>query len=563
MPTLEVMRSPRLLAVLVLVLIGHLGWLIAHHEPAYAGPDAHGYYVQARRIATEGTASFVPESPLAYLPVHWNERPDGTFRSLYAPGLPLLLAIVYTALGPEAALLVDPALATLCVLLLYSIVAYRTDRRFGLAAAVLLATLPSLNRQAGSGYAHVAVCAALLGTVAALDRWSRKPAALRAVTAGLLIGALPTLRYPAALPALVLAAYAVVLVASRPDPRRHLAWMALGAALPIGLLATYHHAAFGAPWATGYEATGEGATALSVAALRAHAIPYLRQLWGHLQLVMPVGFAGLLLMTRFAPTRRLGYAALAMVVATTALYMAFFWGTRGDAVGRFLLPTMPWYVAGAVCGLHGVAVRARRPTALVGLGLLVVVHLAAALPASAERMAKVRRPRVVTAAVQRWARTHVPPGAVLVAPLGACEALDYLGRWKLVDEAALVGTRAPAIPVGLSPAHWEGDVFHPSQLPPHKGQRRRAQYESLPQDARAKRQWDELLRWADGQPVYWLGSAGRIATFTNLLGTGVDVTPLGRVPVPGRTDRTTRPRGFWKVATPVDAVRLDARPPAG
>src|SRR3954462_8559569 len=46
-------------------------WLITHLAPAIMSPDATGYVVQARLIATEGRTSFATASPAQFVGMHW------------------------------------------------------------------------------------------------------------------------------------------------------------------------------------------------------------------------------------------------------------------------------------------------------------------------------------------------------------------------------------------------------------------------------------------------------------------------------------------------------------
>ena len=73
------MKASRAAAVLVALVHGL--WLFQYFAPAYSSPDASGYYVPARLLATEGHSWVRPESPVEYLNVHFMETPDGRIGS--------------------------------------------------------------------------------------------------------------------------------------------------------------------------------------------------------------------------------------------------------------------------------------------------------------------------------------------------------------------------------------------------------------------------------------------------------------------------------------------------
>ena len=58
-------------------------WLLAHFAPATMSPDANGYVVQARLLATEGRTSLAVDSPAQFVGMHWLETAPGVFHSRY------------------------------------------------------------------------------------------------------------------------------------------------------------------------------------------------------------------------------------------------------------------------------------------------------------------------------------------------------------------------------------------------------------------------------------------------------------------------------------------------
>jgi hypothetical protein len=78
---------------------------------------------------------------------------------------------------------------------------------------------------------------------------ARPRPALRVAVAGVLLGGAVAFEYPAAVAAGVIALYTLWRAPRRPAAA---AWLVLGAAPPLALLAGYHWLAFGAPWLPGY-----------------------------------------------------------------------------------------------------------------------------------------------------------------------------------------------------------------------------------------------------------------------------------------------------------------------
>ncbi|MBI4623863.1 MAG: hypothetical protein HY736_11695 [Verrucomicrobia bacterium] len=110
-------RGPLFLAIVLAVV--HFAWLRFHSAPAIMSPDANGYVVQARLLAEAGRTWFAAESSAQYIGMHWLETTDGVFHSRYPAGLPLLFAAAWKLGGLDAALLVNPLLASATVLLVF------------------------------------------------------------------------------------------------------------------------------------------------------------------------------------------------------------------------------------------------------------------------------------------------------------------------------------------------------------------------------------------------------------------------------------------------------------
>src|SRR5262245_57914097 len=106
------MPNNRILFALGAVVLAHFCWLAYYVVPAYASPDADGYFGEAELMVHKGRLTFEAESPAQFIGIHWLEKTDGTFISRYPPGLPLLLAGTWKLFGRAATFYLNPLLAS-------------------------------------------------------------------------------------------------------------------------------------------------------------------------------------------------------------------------------------------------------------------------------------------------------------------------------------------------------------------------------------------------------------------------------------------------------------------
>ena len=313
--------------LLVALLLGlHLVWLLVHFVPSFVGPDAGALYVQARQIAEGMGTGIVTESPAQFIGNHWMELPDGTFASRFPPGFPAILAFVYALGGPTLALLLTPLLATLAILLVYLIVRHFASQWMALGSALIMATLPTANRFALHNDSTTVTVACLLAGIWLLARWDARPSRWRALSAGLVFGVIPTIRYAEAIFGLPVGLFLIMRAFGRPQVRNHLAWAVLGAAVPIAMLAAHNWVTYGAPWVTGYSYSGES-HAFTVSNLLDHAAGYLRAIFsmGGLGVLSAIGVGGMGWMLFDRRWRPWGAFSAVSVLAITVLYGAYYW----------------------------------------------------------------------------------------------------------------------------------------------------------------------------------------------------------------------------------------------
>ncbi|HZM53008.1 MAG TPA: hypothetical protein VFE68_21060 [Vicinamibacteria bacterium] len=221
---------------------------------------------------------------------------------------------------------------------------------------------------------------ALLVTARAAGRFS----APRMLAVGLLLGLAVAAEYPCALAAAVIAAYALAVV----RPRQRLAWAALGAGLPLLLLAAYHTAAFGGPLTTGYGATGDrardGGLFLGVALPSARVLGKVvlspgRGLLTHAPWLI-LGVLGAIRFIQDRARRAEGLACLGVIVMGLAFNSSLTqpgdWAAGRGIGTRHLVPSLPFYVLGLV-GLIGGWWRRPRVRAVIAAAFLALVAISA------------------------------------------------------------------------------------------------------------------------------------------------------------------------------------------
>jgi hypothetical protein len=304
-------------------------------------------------------------------------------------------------------------------------------------------------------YSHQLTAALLFGafglmvTARAAGGWTRA----RMVAVGFLLGYAVATEYPAALAVAVIGTYALILV----RPRERLAWMALGAAFPVLLVAAYHTAAFGGPLTTGYGTTGDrardGGLFLGIALPSARVLGKVvlspgRGLLTHAPWLI-LGVLGAIRWVQDRARRPEGLACLGVMVLGLAFNSSLThpgdWAAGRGIGTRHLVPSLPFYVLGLV-GLIGDWWRRPRVRALVGAGFLALVAVSASrmLVATAVRP----EPPLVDDPFEdyllpRWRADEV---AVNTIPVHTGPANDDPTAWNLGQKMGLAG-RASLLPL--------------------------------------------------------------------------------------------------------------------
>lgn len=555
------------LVLLGLVVVYGL-FLSRQFAPAIAMPDDNGYFAQASRLVRDGTSVLVPESDAQYIGLHWLLTPTGVYVSRYPWGLSLLIAPLYAMFGWRAGVLVNPLLAVLALVGPYVLVRKVVGGRgvsavaAGLAATALLATHPVFNHHALAGDAHMAVLCLLVWGVVLLLAWRETGGAsggwVWAGGAGLLLGMIPTVRYPDVVVGLGVGLLAAWTAAGwwregrKVAAAAGVAAMVLAATAVVLPLLVRNQIVFGAFWRTGYWLSHEQ-TGFSLTNLASNWRVYLQAMQSEgAGLMWGLGVAGMAAMAAWGPTRAVGLMLAGIALPMLGLYMAYYWAGVGGAGGRgtlrFLLPTLPVYVT---AGMWLVVRATGRLSPAACVGALAAVVAAGVLWGAAETqdgLARASQQRANLASVTAEMERVVPAGAVVVGEPGLLQHLDYVGLWKLADPSLYRG--GPTVRGG--PVL---DTDAPSPMQAAKAAALREKYTGSMEQRRAKFLSDVHV-WGRGAGVYAVGSEQELNALGGLGGVG---GPGGQVgwEVVGRV--TIRPPP--SPATPRGANARPAGPP--
>jgi len=487
------------------VLVAYAMFLGVHYAPAIVTPDANGYWAQGSLLAETGGTSLEPTSPVQYIGMHWLLEDSGAYFSRYPPGLAVPIAVTCKLLGPESSVALNPLLALLALAGVFLLGRLVAGDWCGLAAALLMALNPTFNRHALTCDAHVAVAALLVWGLYLLLLWGREGRLWQAFGAGLLLGCIPTVRYPEALFALGIIVFLLWHCRARRRIWLHYAVAVAGALVPVVPLMIHNQLAFGAFWRTAYALTNEQ-TGFSWAYFKQHFVQYLHYLHSDgLGLFFPLALIGFTMMAAAKRSRAAGVLFLLLAVPSLLLYMAYYWAPGGMAQGtmRFLLPTFPLYF---LAGLWALATLTRPLSARLRVTVVAILLVMQAIWGGFTMSRELRTigyQKQVLALATEALSEHVEPGSVVIAHPQIHQHLDFVRRWKLAD---------PTV-VRDNPFLDQIDLGEDDQPRPMQAGKRSAQtekYEGLRPLERERAVAQDMRDWAEGKTIYYLGTEEEI-----------------------------------------------------
>ncbi|HEY7089357.1 MAG TPA: glycosyltransferase family 39 protein, partial [Tepidisphaeraceae bacterium] len=303
---------------LLLIIVIYALLLSTRYAAAISEPDDNGYFAQGTLLAQTGRTWFVPESDAQYIGMHWLITPKGHYISRYPPGLAVLIGMLYLVGGYKAALLINPALSVLALVGLFLLARRLVSVGWSLCAVLLMAANPVFVHHALSGDSHMAVTFCVAWGLYLLVRWSQEGLLWQIFFAGVVLGCIPTIRYPDAIMALGFGAFVLWHAKRLPQIGRHLVAALAGAAIPIIPLLVRNQLVLGAFWKTGYSLTNEQ-TGFSWEYFREHALNYVTILHsGGAGMMLALGVIGITCMICMRSTRPLG-VMLALVTVPMLL----------------------------------------------------------------------------------------------------------------------------------------------------------------------------------------------------------------------------------------------------
>jgi hypothetical protein len=428
---------------------------------------------------------------------------------------------------------------------------------------------PIFCRHALACDSHVAVTFCLIWGLYLLLRWSENGRLWEVFTAGLLLGAIPTIRYPEALFGLGIGVFLLWHWRSRPGKvpgtlRRHKVPGTLvaiaGAAIPIVPLLVRNQLAFGAFWRTGYALTNEQ-TGFGWSYFNQHFVTYVHQISGDgAGLLFALGVVGMVLMCADRRCRPVGVLLTLLTVPITVLYMFYYWapGTMSTATMRFLLPTFVCYILASLWCLAqttgGAPSTAQSSTAL-RISVVLVVLLVQGVWGAFSSFTETRMLRYqngvlarITDALDRTSRR----GDVIMAPQQILQHLDFVRHWRLADAPT-----AAARPRFGRFGGRDRDPDAPSPMQEEKRRIQEAKYQGLTSDERERKIAEEIRTWAGAHKVYYVGAESEIKEMEGPCFRSASFKIVARVPLPEAPPTSSREgfmggmrRGFGRFPMP-------------
>ena len=488
------------LCVVVLIVL-HMALILRFFAPAIATPDANGYWAQGSLLATQGRTWFAPETDPQYIGLHWLVS-DGRYYSRYPPGLALLVGGVYKLFGYRASLLVNPVLAALSLLGMFVLGRRLLSPLWGLLGLLLLAMNPTFCRHALVCDSHMAVLCLLVWGVYFLVRWSDEGRRWQTFVAGVVLGSIPTVRYPEVLFALGIGTFLLLHLRRHPMIWQHYAAACLGAAIPVLPLLVHNHLAFGAFWRTAYSLTNEQ-TGFGWNYFRLHAVNYLRQLHADgVGLLFPFGVVGMAMLCCSRKHRATGWLLVLLAVPMVLVYMAYYWApaNASSATLRFLLPVFVPFLLAGLWFLAWVSERLPGRTRYVGVAVVVVLQAIWWGFSSTSELKTSAYSRQALAAVTNALEQHTERGDIVIAHQQILQHLDFVRKWRLADASVLRGRSAMRGRMNMN-----RDPDAPTPMQTEKREIQAEKYSGLRPFGRERQVAVDIRKWAGEQKVYFVG----------------------------------------------------------
>lgn len=377
---------PGMLALAMAVMVAGLAVAVGTHGAG--GADSYGYVSQSELWAKgqlyidQPFAAEIPDygGDELITPLGWvgqqSARVPGRIVPSYSPGLPMMMAPLRLALGPDGIYLVVPVLAGLTVWLTFLLGRQLDGDATGLFAALWLASSPGVVGSAFSPMSDVPVTAWWLAGLVAAFRSGAGSAALAGLATSLAVLARPNL---APLTAVVALPYLYRFATDRSTWRtclRNLIIFLVTAAIGPAIVAALFNYWYGSPFKSGY---GNTSDLFSWEYLQTNLENYPRWLVESQTVLIFAGLITPFLLRGRTKQQGLPTAAIAWILVTMcalvwASYLTYFpfddWGYL-----RFLLPSYPPLIALSSAAFVFVLRRTFAPR-LLGTALVALIMIA-------------------------------------------------------------------------------------------------------------------------------------------------------------------------------------------
>lgn len=554
------------LAIIVLLFTG---FIASQFAPAITEPDDNGYFAQATRWVRDGQTWFKSASDAEYIGMHWLwDSKSDVYLSRYPPGLPALIAVLYALGGYKLAMLANPVLAVGALVGLYFTARRLTLAPFALAGVVLLATNPTFISHTLAGDAHMAVTFCLIWGTGLLLLWQTSRRGWQIFLAGVLLGCIPTIRYPDSLVALGVGAFLLCNLFRRADVRAfssphpnpltegkgtnngrmlsHLSLAVLGALIPIIPLLIRNQLLLGGFWKTGYSLSNEQ-TGFSFEYFKQHAVQYLQIIQGDgLGIVFALGLLGITWMICARGTRALGAMLLLFVAPMLMLYMAYYWAPAGNsnATMRFLLPTFPIFILAGMWMLRAATQNAPRAARVTLPLILIGFQLLWGASTAMQNVDRMSFSKAALAMLTEKVRQVAQTDDVVVTTGAMLQHADFVRLWKVADMSYIRGGGGPGGFGGPGGGRrfGDGDDNAPSPMQAEKQDHLRTLYTGSSNEKLAKFATD-VGQWSgSGKSIYIVCPETDLrATFGR---DNADVSVINRIELPKRPAQPQQRGGF-------------------
>ena len=436
---------PRNALIACLIILGFSIYTTSHWVGADPGDGENAYLLAAQLLVDDFSVSYAPPDQFSFIDFAWVDASDGRFYLKFPIGTTLLHATarwVAKICVPTKASLGPYVVSPICMIffLIGSYLVFRIffEFSYSVIGLTLLAINPVTVYQANLAYSHgPSMCVSVWGMYALL-RWWKRGGALKALTAGLLLGLLVSIRYDDGLfliPILVI----VCLRWRHPEGcvNKECGVVLAGWLLPVFLLLIYNWISIGS--LTGYDYTNES-TGFSLKFLPSRLHHTLRAFNSSgLPWVFPFSVlgAGVLLMSN----RPLAAIVLAWILPNFVLHLCYYYLPEGQLLSasaamnqlRFFAPNLPALVLLALwCWSHlrvPALTRHQDVVIWVFVALAAVTTLSITIPLLNKQQS--RRLRLQTAG--REIVSRVDPGSMVVGIYPIIAHLQVIGDYRLYD----------------------------------------------------------------------------------------------------------------------------------